>query len=348
MNEQAMPTCAVARDRPRRRGVLAAAAALPLFAIGSRRADAAQFRYKFATGQSPTNPINLRLQGAIDRIRAATDGRLAIRLFPNNQLGSDTDLINQVRTGGVAFLNIAASVLATVVPDTALVNVGFAVADYRQVWQAVDGALGQYILAQIARIGVVPLANLGNNGFREITSSNKPVRTPDDLRGFRIRVPVAPLFTSLFQALGASPTSINFNEVYTALQTHLVAGQENGLVTIDTAKLYEVQKYCAMTNHIWDGFCLLGNQAAFARLPGDIQDVVKHELAAAIIAQRADEEKLDASLRAQLAAKGLQFQDVDTGAFRATLRNTTFYRDWHAKFGKAGWDDLQAVVGALG
>jgi TRAP-type C4-dicarboxylate transport system substrate-binding protein len=194
----------------------------------------------------------------------------------------------------------------------------------------------------------VPLANLGNNGFREITSSDKPIRTPDDLHGFRIRVPVAPLFTSLFQALGASPASINFNEVYTALQTHLVAGQENGLVTIETAKLYEVQKYCSMTNHIWDGFCLLGNKSAFARLPPDMQDVVKRELGAAILAQRADEEKLDASLRAQLAAKGLQFQDVDSGAFRTALRGTSFYRDWRAKFGKTGWDALQAVVGPLG
>ncbi len=109
-----------------RRALLAAAAALPLFAIRSRPAGAAEFEFKFATGQSPTNPINTRLQEAIDRIRTATAGRLEMRLFPNNQLGSDTDQISQLRAGGIEFLNVAGSVLSTLVPATALVNVGFA------------------------------------------------------------------------------------------------------------------------------------------------------------------------------------------------------------------------------
>ncbi len=322
-------------------------AALPLVAIG-RAACAAEFTYKFATGQSPTNPINLRMKEAIDRIEKATDGRLAIRLFPNNQLGSDTDQITQVRTGGLDFLNVAASVLSTVVPDAALVNVGFAFTSYDEVWRAVDGPLGQYILGQMEHAGVVPLASLGNNGFRQITSSSHPIKAPADLHGFRIRVPVAPLFTSLFQALGASPTSINFNEVYTALQTHLVDGEENGLVTVETAKLYEVQKYCSMTNHIWDGFCLLGNPASFKRLPADVQAIVKREIGQAVLDQRADETKLDASLRTQLTQRGMQFVDTDPAAFRDALRKTSFYKDWQGKFGKTGWDALQAVVGPLG
>jgi tripartite ATP-independent transporter DctP family solute receptor len=332
---------------PARRHVIAAAAALPLFAIGGRAARAA-FAYKFATGQSPSNPINLRLQQAIDRIQAASDGQLQIRLFPNNQLGSDTDQISQVRSGAIEFLNVAASVLATLVPDAALVNVGFAFPDYASVWRAVDGPVGQHILDRIGHVGLVPLAGLANNGFREITSAAHPIATPDDLHGFRIRVPVAPLFTSLFQALGASPTSINFNEVYSALQTHLVAGQENGLVTIDTAKLYEVQSYCAMTNHIWDGFCLLGNPAAFRRLPAKLQDIVKQEVARAVTEQREDETKLDGTLRDALGAKGMQFRDVDAAAFRDALRRTSFYHDWGQKFGKPGWDALQSVVGPLG
>ena len=134
----------------------------------------------------------------------------------------------------------------------------------------------------------------------------------------------------------------------TAVQTHLVAGQENGLVTIDTAKLYEVQGYCAMTNHIWDGFCLLGNPAAFRRLPAKWQDLVKQEVARAVTEQREDETKLDGTLRDALGAKGMQFRDVDAAAFREALRRTSFYRDWGQKFGKPGWDALQSVVGPLG
>ena len=136
-----------------RRAVIAAAA-LPLVAIRTRPANAAEFEYKFATGQSPGNPVNTRAQEAIDRIRTATGGRLDIKLFINNQLGSDTDLISQVRAGGIEFLNIAGSVLSTLVPASALVNVGFAFSSYEQVWRGVDGELGKYIEQQIERAGI--------------------------------------------------------------------------------------------------------------------------------------------------------------------------------------------------
>lgn len=329
-----------------RRQVLAGSAALPLVAIHARAAQ--QFHYKFATGQAPTNPINIRLQQAIDRIKTATHGQLQLTLFPNNQLGSDTAQIAQVRSGGLEFLNVAASVLSTVVPATSLINLGFAFSDYGQVWKAVDGEVGQYILGQISQVGLVPLANLGNNGFRQITTSVKPIRTPADLKGFNIRVPEAPLFTSLFHALGASPTSINFNELYTALQAHLVGGEENGLVTVETAKLYEVQKYCSMTNHIWDGFCLIGNRAAFTRLPPDIQAIVKREVSRAVIEQREDETKADASLRTTLTKQGMQFIDVDKAAFKTALAKSDFYTHWRGVFGAKPWAALEAVSGKLG
>jgi tripartite ATP-independent transporter DctP family solute receptor len=332
---------------PRRR-VLAGAAALPLAVGHARRADAAQFHYKFATGQSPTNPINIRLQEAINRIKTATGGQLQISLFPNNQLGSDTDLISQVRSGGIQFLNIAASVLSTVVVSASLVNVGFAFSNYDEVWKAVDGKVGRYILQQISAAGMVPLSNLGNNGFRQITTSAQPIRTPADLRGFKIRVPESPLFTSLFQALGAAPTSINFNELYTALQTHLVGGEENGLVTVETAKLYEVQKYCSLTNHIWDGFCLVGNKAAFDRLPPKFQTILKTEITKSVLQQRADETSMDASLQPKLTKQGMTFIDVDKAAFKAALAKTSFYRQWHKKFGSEAWNALETVSGKLG
>lgn len=327
-----------------KRRTLLGAAALPLFSIHAR---AAEFEYKFATGQSPTNPINLRLQEGIDRIAKATGGRLQIKLFPNNQLGSDTDLISQVRAGGVEFLNISNSVLSTLVPAAALVNVGFAFSSYDQVWKGVDGELGRYIDAQIEKTGIQVIAPSADNGFRQITSADTPIRTPADLKGFHIRVPVSPIFTSLFQALGAAPTSINFNEVYTALQTKLVGGQENGLVVIETAKLYEVQKYISETSHIWDCFALLGNRRAIGRLPPDIQEVVKREVKQSVMDQRADAQRLDASLKANLQGKGMTFVAADKAAFRAALQKSTFYADWRGKFGDAAWAALQSVSGPL-
>ncbi len=329
------------------RRTLLAATALPLFAIRSRPAGAAEFDLKFATGQSPTNPINLRLQEGIDRIKAATGGRVEMRLFPNNQLGSDTDQISQLRAGGIEFLNVAGSVLSTLVPATALVNVGFAFTSYDQVWRGVDGPLGQYIAAQIEKAGIMLLAPLGDNGFRQITTADVQVRGPQDLKGFHIRVPVSPIFTSLFQALGAAPTSINFNEVYTALQTKLVGGQENGLVTIDTAKLYEVQKYCSETSHIWDSFCVLANRRALGRLPEEMQAIVRREIKQSVMDQRGDEARLDAGLKTVLQGKGMTFVPADKEAFRTALKASTFYSDWRTKFGAEGWAALQAASGDL-
>lgn len=330
-----------------RRALLAGASALPLVAVSTRAARAAEFEFKFATGQSPTNPINTRMQEAIDRIAKASGGRVAMKLFPNNQLGSDTDQISQLRAGGIEFLNVAGSVLSTLVPATALVNVGFAFSSYDQVWRGVDGQLGQYIAAQIEKAGILAAAPLGDNGFRQITTGDTPIHAPADLKGFHIRVPVSPIFTSLFQALGAAPTSINFNEVYTALQTKLVGGEENGLVTIETAKLYEVQKYCIETSHIWDSFCVLANKRAFGRLPADLQEIVTRELKQGVMDQRADEARLDAGLKATLQGKGMTFIEVDKAAFRDALRKSTFYTDWRGKFGDQAWDALQSVSGGL-
>ncbi len=330
-----------------RRTMLATAAALPLTAIISRRGYAAEFTYKFATGQDPTHPVNIRAAEALGRIREASDGRLDMKLFPANQLGSDTDLLSQVRNGGVEFFNLATSILNTLVPAAGLVNIGFAFSSYDEVWQAVDGALGQYIAAQIAKVGLVSVTNLWDNGFRQITSSTREILAPADLKSFKIRVPPAPILTSLFQSLGASPTPINFNELYSALQTKIVEGQENPLAIIATTKLYEVQKSLSMTGHVWDGYQILGNRRAWEKLPPDLRAIVQTELAKSGLDERADIAKLSVSLRQDLAAKGLSVHDVDRAAFRTALKATSYYKDWQTKFGEQAWSVLETTSGKL-
>lgn len=330
-----------------RRTFIAGASALPLFGILTRKANAAEFTYKLATGQDPTHPVNVRAKEAIARILEATHGRLEIRLFPTNQLGSDTDLLAQVRNGGVEFFNLAASILSTLVPAAAIANTGFAFTNYDEVWKAMDGDLGKYIRAQIERVGIVTMSKAWDNGFRQITSSTHPIKTPEDLKGFKLRVPPSPMLTSLFQSLGAGPTSINFNELYSALQTKLVEGQENPLPIIGTARLNEVQKYCSMTGHVWDAYWILGNRAAVQRLPEDIRQIVFAEFDRSGTDERADIRKLNDSLRGSLTAKGMQFFDVDHQAFRAALRKTDFYTTWHQKFGDQPWKLLQQTAGDL-
>ena len=335
------------KQGPSRRLFLSGAAAVPLVAIRTQPARAAEFNYKLATGQSLTQPINARLDQACQRIREASGGRIELKFFPASQLGSDTDLITQVRTGGIEFLNIAGSVISTVASGAAITNVGFAFSDYDHVWRGVDGPVGAYVRTQIEKAGLIVAAKAADNGFRQITSNAKPIKTPDDLKGYRIRVPVAPIFTSLFSSLGASPTSINFNELYTALQTRLVDGEENGFVTIEAGKLYEVQKYLTETNHIWDPFWIVANRRAFGKLPDALQEIVRRELDRAAMEEREDVVRLTGTLKGQLASRGLVFETADKAAFRKSLTQAGFYRDWKEKFGAEAWKALEAVTGEL-
>jgi len=330
-----------------RRSIFAAGAAVPLVGILRRPAFAAEFEYKLATGQDPTHPVNTRAQEALNRIREASGGRLDIKLFPANQLGSDTDLLAQVRNGSVEFFNLSTSILSTFVPVTGMLNTGFAFKDYDAVWKAMDGDLGTFIRAQIAKTPIMTVSRVWDNGFRQVTSSTREIKTPDDLKGFKIRVPPAPMLTSLFKALDAGPAPINFNELYSALQTKVVEGQENPLAIIATTRLYEVQKSCSLTGHVWDGYWILGNKRAFERLPKDLQEVVSREFDRSAADQRADVAKLSVSLRADLTAKGIQFIEVDREAFRQALAKTTFYKDWKTKYGDEAWSHLEKFSGQL-
>lgn len=331
-----------------RRQILAGASALPLFSIGTRSAHAAEFELKYATGQDPTHPVNIRAKQAHDRIREATSGRVDIKLFPANQLGSDTDLLTQVRNGSVDFFNLSSLILATFVPVSGITSVGFAFKNYDDVWKAMDGDLGNHIRAEIAKTPIMTVSKIWDNGFRHITSSGREIKTAADLKGFKMRVPAAPALTSLFQALEASPSPINFNEVYTALQTKVVEGQENPLAIISTARLYEVQKSCSLTGHVWDGYWVLANKRSFQKLPADVQQIIQRELDKSATEQRADIAKLSGTLTTDLKAKGVNILTVAQEDFRKKLASTPFYSDWQTKYGPTAWDLLEKVSGKLG
>jgi tripartite ATP-independent transporter DctP family solute receptor len=336
------------RYKPTRRALLAGAAAFPLLTMLKWPASAAEFELKYATGQDPSHPVNLRAQEALTRIREATSGRVDIKLFPANQLGSDTDLLTQVRNGSVEFFNLSSLILATLVPISGITSVGFAFKNYDEVWGAMDGQLGNHIRSEIAKTPIFTVSKIWDNGFRHVTSSTREIRSPADLKGFKLRVPPAPPLTSLFKALDAAPTPINFNEVYTSLQTKVVEGQENPLAIIATARLYEVQKTCSLTAHVWDGYWVLGNKRAFAKLPTDVQAIITRELDKSAADQRADIAKLSDTLKADLKAKGITFIDVQQDDFRKALASTNFYAEWKQKYGPTAWDLMEKVSGKLG
>ena len=310
-------------------------------------AHAAEFSLKYGNNLPLTHPLNIRAQEAADRIFAESKGRVEIKIFPNNQLGGDTDMLAQVRSGGIDFFTPSALVVATLVPVAAINAVGFAFADYKQVWSAMDGKLGAYVRDAMSKLRLHAFERMWDNGFRQTTTSNKPIVTAKDMDGLKIRVPVSPLSISMFKALGASPTSLQFSEVYSALQTRIVDAQENPLPIIQVAKLYEVQKYCAISNHIWDGFWFIANGRAWEALPGDIKKIVANAINDAGLKQRDDIKTFNATVQSDLQAKGLTFAKPAPDSFRAKLRDAGFYGEWKTRFGDEAWGLLEGAVGKL-
>jgi TRAP-type transport system periplasmic protein len=310
-------------------------------------AQTAEFKLKFASNLPVVHPLNVRAKEAADAILKESGGRVDIQIFPNNQLGSDTDMLSQVRSGSIDFFTLSGLILSTLVPVASINGIGFAFKDYDQVWAAMDGDLGAHVRAAIAKANLVAFDKIWDNGFRQITSSTKPINSPADLKGFKIRVPVSPLWTSMFKAFDASPASINFSEVYSALQTKIVEGQENPLAIIQTAKLYEVQKYCSLTNHMWDGFWFLANGKLWERMPADLKAIITKHINAAALFERDDVRRLNNSVEVELKVKGLAFNNVNTDAFRATLKKAGFYSDWKSKYGADAWTVLEKYSGKL-
>ena len=330
-----------------RRRFVGTAAVVSAAALLPRRARAAEFSYKYANNVVVDHPMNVRAREAADRIREESKGRLEIQIFPNNQLGGDTDMLSQLRSGALEFFTLSGLILSTLVPVASINGIGFAFKSYDQVWAAMDGELGAFVRGAIDKAGLYAMAKIWDNGYRNITSSTHPIATPADLKGFKIRVPVSPLWTSMFKAFGASPASINFNEVYSALQTKVVEGQENPLSLIQIAKLYEVQKFCSLTGHMWDGFWMLANQDAWKALPPDLQEIAQRNWNAAALAQRSDISKLNATVQADLEKKGMAFNTVDAEAFRAVLKEAGFYGEWRGKYGNDAWALLEKYAGGL-
>jgi len=332
-----------------RRQLLKAAAGAGAWSVLHPHAWAqnAEFKLKLANNFPATHPTNLRMKEAVDAIRAESKGRIDIQLFPNNQLGGDTDMLSQVRSGAIDFFMLSGLILQTLVPVAGINGLAFAFKDYQTVWAAMDGELGAHVRGAIAKVNLFAFESCFDNGFRNITSSTKPIQTPADLQGFKIRVPVSPLWTSMFKALGASPASINFSEVYSSLQTKIVEGQENPLPLIESAKLYEVQKYCSMTSHMWDGQWVLANQKRWGALPPDLQALVAKHFKKAAQVQRDDIRRLNNVLEAQLKSKGMLFNYPDAKPFKEVLAKAGFYQEWKTKSGPEAMGKLEKYTGPL-
>ncbi|HMD01466.1 MAG TPA: TRAP transporter substrate-binding protein [Candidatus Baltobacteraceae bacterium] len=329
------------------RGAFTAMTATAFSGIGMVRspARAAQYQFKYGNDQSLSSPVTVRAIEMWKTIERETNGRLSVQTFPDSQLGGDTQMVAQLRSGALQFLTEAGAILGNVVPLAQMDGVAFAYKDETTAFAAMDGSLGAIIRDEIVQRGIHAFPNPWDNGFREITA-NKPVRSAADLDGLKIRVPSSPLFVDLFRTLGATPTPINVSELYTSLQTHIVEAQENALININQSRLYEVQKTLNFSNHAWGCWWFLANLDMWNGLPPDIQQVVTRNVVKFAHLQRRDFAALTSSLTDKLHRLGMTLYSCDIPSFKARLK--PYYAKWKGEFGAKAWTELERYSGPLG
>jgi tripartite ATP-independent transporter DctP family solute receptor len=325
------------------------AGAVAAFAgIGIVRAPARAAQYTFKVGYPlpQAHPQHIRMVEAAARILTATNGRLQLQLFPNSELGSDDSSVSQLRSGAMEMYVGSDGVLSTVVTDAAIEGVGFAFKSQPQALAAIDGPLGDLVRKQMVTKGIYPFSKCWVNGFRQIVTSTKPIKTVDDLAGLKIRTPGAKLYVDMFKTLGAAPTPVNVADVYTALQTKVIDSVEVPMAIIEASKWYEPTKYLSITNHIWGNLFAVVNLDAWKSLPPDIQAVFNREIDRAGMLEREDMLHADAALRTKLQGQGLAVNEVaDIAPFRAKLK--PFYSDMKSSFSPEAWSLLEKTTGPL-
>lgn len=331
-----------------RKQFLIGTAGLTAAAIIGRARAARPIVIKFGVDLTADHPTSVHVQAAADEIKKATDGAVTLQVFANNQLGDDTHMLANLRSGAMQMMGIGDNILADLVPSAAIDNVGFAFRDSKTAWEAMDGKVGDIVRPQIEKTGLHVMRKVWDMGFREITTSTKPINAPSDLKGFKIRVPPSEMNLSLFKDLGAAPVTMNSADLYTALQTKVVDGQETPLGVIETTRWYQVQKYCSLTNHMWVSYWMAFNGEFWKSIPANYQTIISDALSKAADAQRIANSQLNASLQAKLTSQGLTFNTPDTAPFQKALRDGGYYKEWKDKFGPELWSALETYTGPLG
>lgn len=250
-----------------------------------------------------------------EEVARRTGGALEVRVFPNEQLGKETDLIKGIQLGTVDF-TITGKSLQNWAPAAALLAVPYAVRDLAHMDKVVDGPIGQRIAEDISgKTQLRPLCYFAR-GPRYLTA-NRAYPTPADLNGLKIRVPNVPLFVRFWEALGAKATPMAFSEVFTSLQNHTIDAQENPLALIKSASFSEVQSTINRTEHVLSWIYIVGGTRKLGRLPADQQAAVVAAARAAQEYERGLFLEDERNLANELTAKGMKFADVDKAAYAA-------------------------------
>jgi tripartite ATP-independent transporter DctP family solute receptor len=283
-----------------------------------------------------------------DAVKTETKGRVQVQTFAdNNKLaGGDPAALNMLVSGELDFFTLNGGSIGNLVPATNVQGLLFAFRSTAQIFDSLDGKLGDYLRDEMKAKGIYALPKgCMDNGMHQITCATHPIRTVDDLQGLKIRTPDAPIYTDAWKAMGAAPVVANFNKLYETLKSGTAEAQTNPLAVAEFLKLYEVQKYVSMTNHGWSGFNLMGNLKMWQRIPSDLQTIIERNVVKFVRLQREELSALNTEFRTKLATQGMTFNDADTSSFRPRL--AAYYTHWKEVVGDRAWNLLEAQVGKL-
>ena len=254
-----------------------------------------------------------------EELSALTEGRIEVQVFPNESLGKEIDLINGMQLG-TADMTITGESLQNWAPLAAMLAVPYAYESIEEMDTVAAGEIGDRIEQQIVEKAQIRPIGYFARGPRHLTS-NRPIKTPDDLNGLRMRVPNVPLFVAVWSALGAQPTPMAFSEVFTSLQNGTIEAQENPLALIQAASFHEVQDYVNLTEHVHSWIYLTISELTWNNLSPEDQEAV---LEAARRAQEYERELFveeEQKLVEELKAAGMEFVEVDKEAFAAKAKD---------------------------
>ncbi|HTO96521.1 MAG TPA: TRAP transporter substrate-binding protein [Myxococcales bacterium] len=289
-----------------------------LFALGTLAtapaAEAQPIELKFGHVGSPGSLFDVSANEFARRVKEKTGGKVIILVFGSSQLGDDTELLQKVKLGTVDFA-LPSTVMSSVVPAYGLFEMPYLVKD-RAHMKRIDKEIVWPVLVPLAEKSGYQVLATWENGFRQITNNARPIVGPEDLKGIKLRVPKGKWRVKMFQAYGASPSAMGLSEVFVALQTGVMDGEENPLTQIYTSKFQEVQKYLSMTDHVYTPAWVVTSPRKWNAIPADLRKEVQQaaEETQAFVYQSGA--KMDEELLGKLKQAGMMVNAADQQAFR--------------------------------
>ncbi|MGA0570919.1 TRAP transporter substrate-binding protein [Variovorax sp. VNK109] len=285
-----------------RRGLIGAVAAAAMLcaAAPALAQDIKERNLRFAFSLAKDHPLGQGAQKFADLVAQKSEGKLKVTLFPNAVLGSDPQNLSAVRGGTLDFTSMATGLLAGIDKGFMIFDFPFLFGTPQEAFAISDGPVGTRLQARLQDHGLVGLG-IWDLGFRNMTNSRRPITKMEDVQGLKIRVIASPIYLELFNTLGANPVPMTFGELYGALESKAVDGQENPVGVIESAKFAEVQKFLSITRHVYTGMPLLMSKKTWDSLSPREQGIIK----AAADEARAEERRISQQTEAR-AIEGLR------------------------------------------